>query len=118
MLTGAHDPMGANWEQLVGHSLGGSVIVRACPLLQELKYRITGVAVLDIVEGALNLPCDYVESHLHLRRARLCFDHLMPIVTRGPGPILKTLHQLCCAAPDTIICWMGGTAIHCYVRAG
>ncbi|KZT06141.1 protein phosphatase methylesterase [Laetiporus sulphureus 93-53] len=35
---------------LVGHSLGGSVIVRACPILQERQYRITGVAVLDIVE--------------------------------------------------------------------
>lgn len=30
------------------------MIVRACPQLQELKYRITGVAVLDIVEGALS----------------------------------------------------------------
>ncbi|KAI0075243.1 protein phosphatase methylesterase [Panus rudis PR-1116 ss-1] len=35
---------------LVGHSLGGSVCVRACPLLQERKYRLTGVAVLDVVE--------------------------------------------------------------------
>ncbi|KAJ3557579.1 hypothetical protein NM688_g1402 [Phlebia brevispora] len=35
---------------LVGHSLGGSVVVRACPFLQERKYRITGVAVLDVVE--------------------------------------------------------------------
>lgn len=35
---------------LVGHSLGGSVCVRACPLLQELQYTITGVAVLDVVE--------------------------------------------------------------------
>jgi len=44
------DPSAAPTILLVGHSLGGSVIVRACPLLQELKYRITGVAVLDIVE--------------------------------------------------------------------
>lgn len=40
-----------NRFQLVGHSLGGSVIVRACPLLQERKFRITGVTVLDVVEG-------------------------------------------------------------------
>ncbi|EPS93134.1 hypothetical protein FOMPIDRAFT_150069 [Fomitopsis schrenkii] len=44
------DPSAAPTLLLVGHSLGGSVIVRACPRLQELKYRITGVAVLDIVE--------------------------------------------------------------------
>ncbi|TFK82185.1 protein phosphatase methylesterase [Polyporus arcularius HHB13444] len=35
---------------LVGHSLGGSVCVRACPKLQEHRYRITGVAVIDVVE--------------------------------------------------------------------
>ncbi|CCM04673.1 uncharacterized protein FIBRA_06859 [Fibroporia radiculosa] len=44
------DPATTPTLLLVGHSLGGSVIVRACPLLQEFKYRITGVAVLDIVE--------------------------------------------------------------------
>ncbi|KAF8134276.1 Alpha/Beta hydrolase protein [Boletus edulis] len=36
---------------LVGHSMGGSVVVRACPKLQELKYVVSGVAVLDVVEG-------------------------------------------------------------------
>ncbi|KAF9231023.1 Alpha/Beta hydrolase protein [Melanogaster broomeanus] len=36
---------------LVGHSMGGSVVVHACPKLQELKYVISGVAVLDVVEG-------------------------------------------------------------------
>ncbi|KAI0084128.1 protein phosphatase methylesterase [Irpex rosettiformis] len=35
---------------LVGHSLGGSAIVRACPLLQAKKYKITGVTVIDVVE--------------------------------------------------------------------
>ncbi|TCD61169.1 Protein with carboxyl methyl esterase activity [Steccherinum ochraceum] len=35
---------------LVGHSLGGSVCVRACPLLQDRKYKVTGVVVLDVVE--------------------------------------------------------------------
>lgn len=37
--------------QLVGHSMGGAVIVRACPRLLERKYRVGGVAVLDVVEG-------------------------------------------------------------------
>lgn len=31
--------------------MGGSVVVRACPKLQELKYVMSGVAVLDVVEG-------------------------------------------------------------------
>lgn len=31
--------------------MGGSVVVRACPKLQELKYIVSGVAVLDVVEG-------------------------------------------------------------------
>jgi protein phosphatase methylesterase 1 len=31
--------------------MGGSVIVRSCPKLLENKYRIAGVAVLDVVEG-------------------------------------------------------------------
>ncbi|PIL32361.1 hypothetical protein GSI_05607 [Ganoderma sinense ZZ0214-1] len=35
---------------LVGHSLGGSVCVRACPLLQQHHYRIAGVCVIDVVE--------------------------------------------------------------------
>lgn len=29
------------------------MIVRACPLLQQRKYRIAGVAVLDVVEGQI-----------------------------------------------------------------
>ncbi|KAJ7909050.1 hypothetical protein B0H13DRAFT_2494178, partial [Mycena leptocephala] len=36
---------------LVGHSMGGSVVVRSVPLLQEAGYRVSGVVVLDVVEG-------------------------------------------------------------------
>jgi hypothetical protein len=43
--------------QLVGHSMGGSVVVRTCPLLLERKYRVGGVAVLDVVEGIFILIC-------------------------------------------------------------
>ncbi|KAI0688220.1 Alpha/Beta hydrolase protein [Cytidiella melzeri] len=35
---------------LVGHSLGGAVIVGACPVLQANKYKLTGVVVIDVVE--------------------------------------------------------------------
>ncbi|KAI0064955.1 protein phosphatase methylesterase [Artomyces pyxidatus] len=45
------DPSAAPTFLLVGHSMGGAVVVRACPLLQELKYTVGGVAVLDVVEG-------------------------------------------------------------------
>ena len=31
--------------------MGGSVVVRACPKLQELRYVVSGVVVLDVVEG-------------------------------------------------------------------
>lgn len=31
--------------------MGGSVVVRACPKLLECKYMVSGVAVLDVVEG-------------------------------------------------------------------
>lgn len=31
--------------------MGGSVVVRGCPILLEHKYSIGGVAVLDVVEG-------------------------------------------------------------------
>jgi protein phosphatase methylesterase 1 len=49
--------------KLVGHSLGGSVCVRVVPLLLERNYRITGVAVLDVVEGTLGYKI--------IRRARV-----------------------------------------------
>jgi hypothetical protein len=41
--------------QLVGHSMGGSVITRSCPILQQKSYKIGGVAVLDVVEGTRDL---------------------------------------------------------------
>ncbi|KAI0656429.1 protein phosphatase methylesterase [Cubamyces menziesii] len=44
------DPQAAPSLLLAGHSLGGSVSVRACPVLQQHHYRITGVAVIDVVE--------------------------------------------------------------------
>lgn len=33
--------------------MGGAVCVRACPILQEKRYKVAGVAVLDVVEGSL-----------------------------------------------------------------
>ncbi|KIM29753.1 hypothetical protein M408DRAFT_304699 [Serendipita vermifera MAFF 305830] len=46
------DPKAAPSLVLVGHSMGGAACVKACPLLQEKKYSVGGVAVLDVVEGS------------------------------------------------------------------
>ena len=45
------DPKTAPTLLLVGHSMGGAACVKACPVLQEKKYSVGGVAVLDVVEG-------------------------------------------------------------------
>ena len=47
------------FTKLVGHSMGGSVMVLAVSLLLEKKYRITGVGVLDVVEGE---SCRHAEA--------------------------------------------------------
>ncbi|ETW82639.1 Esterase/lipase/thioesterase [Heterobasidion irregulare TC 32-1] len=46
------DPSKAPSFFLVGHSMGGAVIVRACPRLLAGNYKVGGVAVLDVVEGS------------------------------------------------------------------
>ncbi|KAG8922611.1 Protein with carboxyl methyl esterase activity, partial [Tulasnella sp. 408] len=46
------DPAEAPSLLLLGHSMGGTVLVRACPILQDAKYRVSGVIVLDVVEGS------------------------------------------------------------------
>ncbi|KAI0000491.1 protein phosphatase methylesterase [Russula vinacea] len=45
------DPAAAPSLLLVGHSMGGAVVVNTVPRLIEAKYRVSGVAVLDVVEG-------------------------------------------------------------------
>ncbi|KAG8932190.1 Protein with carboxyl methyl esterase activity [Tulasnella sp. 418] len=52
LTTVYSDPSLAPAFVLVGHSMGGTVVVRTCPKLQEKKYRISGVTVLDVVEGS------------------------------------------------------------------
>ncbi|KZT38836.1 protein phosphatase methylesterase [Sistotremastrum suecicum HHB10207 ss-3] len=52
---------------LVGHSMGGAVIVRACPQLLERKYRVTGVVVLDVVEGSAIEALPHMHSLLNSR---------------------------------------------------
>lgn len=43
--------------------MGGSVVVRACPTLLDWKYRIGGVAVLDVVEGKSLVLYSQLPSH-------------------------------------------------------
>jgi len=59
---------------LLGHSMGGSVIVRVCPMLLQDKYRVTGVAVLDVVEGTAIEALPHMHDLLNSRPAR--FDSL------------------------------------------
>lgn len=43
--------------------MGGSVVVRSSPRLLELKYRVTGVAVLDVVEGTRIVQVQVLDDH-------------------------------------------------------
>ncbi|KAJ7197193.1 Alpha/Beta hydrolase protein [Mycena pura] len=61
------DPAVAPTLLLVGHSMGGSVVVRACPLLLAQKYRVSGVAVLDVVEGSAIEALPHMHSLLNAR---------------------------------------------------
>jgi len=61
------DPATSPSLLLVGHSLGGSVCVRVAPLLLERKYRITGVAVLDVVEEFTLDALPHMHALLHTR---------------------------------------------------
>ncbi|KAF5344906.1 hypothetical protein D9758_011578 [Tetrapyrgos nigripes] len=53
--------------KLIGHSMGGSIITRACPILMEMKYKIAGVAVLDVVEGSALDALPHMNSLLNAR---------------------------------------------------
>ncbi|KAF9264480.1 protein phosphatase methylesterase [Marasmius fiardii PR-910] len=61
------DPSSTTNLLLVGHSMGGSVITRACPILLEKKYRIGGVVVLDVVEGSAIEALPHMHSLLNAR---------------------------------------------------
>ncbi|KDR78704.1 hypothetical protein GALMADRAFT_244206 [Galerina marginata CBS 339.88] len=52
---------------LVGHSMGGSVVVRSCPKILDKKYRVAGVAVLDVVEGSAIDALPHMNSLLNAR---------------------------------------------------
>ncbi|KAF8155295.1 Alpha/Beta hydrolase protein [Mycena galopus ATCC 62051] len=52
---------------LVGHSMGGSVVVRAVARLQEAGYQVSGVAVLDVVEGTAIDALPHMHSLLNAR---------------------------------------------------
>ena len=42
--------------------MGGSIVVDACPSIQEAGYKVAGVAVIDVVEG----PVFCFKSWTHL----------------------------------------------------
>ncbi|KAJ7719621.1 Alpha/Beta hydrolase protein [Mycena maculata] len=61
------DPATAPTLLLVGHSMGGAVAVRACPLVQDAGYRVTGVAVIDVVEGTALAALPHMHALLNAR---------------------------------------------------
>ncbi|KAJ6611132.1 Alpha/Beta hydrolase protein [Mycena sp. CBHHK59/15] len=61
------DPATAPTLLLVSHSMGGAVVVRACPQLLERKFRISGVAVLDVVEGSAMEALPHMHNLLNVR---------------------------------------------------
>ncbi|KII84405.1 hypothetical protein PLICRDRAFT_46311 [Plicaturopsis crispa FD-325 SS-3] len=61
------DPKASPTIVLVGHSMGGAVVVRACPLLLASGYKIVGVAVLDVVEGTAIEALPHMNSLLNAR---------------------------------------------------
>ncbi|KAJ3766766.1 Alpha/Beta hydrolase protein [Lentinula raphanica] len=52
---------------LIGHSMGGSIVTRGCPILLDEKYKVGGVAVLDVVEGSAIEALPHMNSLLNAR---------------------------------------------------
>ncbi|KIY48601.1 protein phosphatase methylesterase [Fistulina hepatica ATCC 64428] len=67
MCTVFPDPKAAPTLLLIGHSMGGSVVVRASSRLLERKYNLVGVAILDIVEGSALEALPHMNSLLNAR---------------------------------------------------
>jgi hypothetical protein len=47
--------------------MGGSVVTKSCPILLQNKYKIAGVAVLDVVEGSAVDALPHMNSVLNAR---------------------------------------------------
>src|SRR5260221_9353760 len=47
--------------------MGGSVVTKSCPILLQNKYKIAGVAVLDVVEGSAVDALPHMNSILNAR---------------------------------------------------
>jgi hypothetical protein len=61
------------------------VCVRAVPQLQERQYRITGIVVLDVVEGEFGVRCAYPDNLIlmhhknsHWRLFLICMPFFIP----------------------------------------
>ncbi|KAJ3732169.1 Alpha/Beta hydrolase protein [Lentinula guzmanii] len=61
------DPQASPSLILVGHSMGGSIVTRACTMLLDEKYKIGGVVVLDVVEGSAIEALPHMNSLLNAR---------------------------------------------------
>ena len=65
--------------------MGGSVVTRACPILLERKYKVGGVAVLDVVEGTVR-PYFTVRrvAEIHLGSAIEALPHMHSLLNARP----------------------------------
>jgi len=61
------EPLSHETGQLVGHSMGGSIVTKSCPILLAAKYRVAGVSVLDVVEGSAIDALPHMNSVLNAR---------------------------------------------------
>ncbi|KAJ7811555.1 Alpha/Beta hydrolase protein [Mycena olivaceomarginata] len=61
------EPASAPTLLLVGHSMGGSVVTRAVSPLLEAGYRVSGIAVLDVVEGTATEALPHMHALLNAR---------------------------------------------------
>ena len=75
-------------SQLVGHSMGGSIMTRSCPILIERGYRVAGVSVLDVVEGSQPILPSWIPSRL------------LKLTIGSAVDALPHMHNLLNARPD------------------
>lgn len=80
-------------SQLVGHSMGGAVVVNTVPRLLEAKYRVSGVTVLDVVEGTAIDALPHMPSILNSRPEG--FDSVSDAIEWQYAIPLPSLHSSC-----------------------
>ena len=82
--------------KLVGHSMGGAVVVHTIPHLLEAKYRVSGVVVLDVVEGTAIDALPHMPAVLNSRPGG--FDSVSDAIEWQYVPSIPSCTPLICTA--------------------